>query len=432
MTTLETIRKKPVDTNQEPTRVQRALNQFDFYGIEGSPQTHKVTFKDIIGLPLRERLGKVRQALYPRTTPAGQINFDKVDTGVDFQQVVSRKRWILGKFYPDIALVEENLLPNLCALVDSLEKVIGGLDETMQKLIALRLASFLYIFGIYLHPSADGNGQTFQCAALSYLHQFNPDLRQRYFPIKYSNLYLPMPHYFPRPSDTIAEINLPTLNLNKDHPHFLTHERLLDALRRESEILRIDFNRENGTLAKHDLRSIQLLLKIVNELVDIKDLPIAHINQISCVNPFNLDDDFRKAVSAYFLKDGFNKTIVENTINRKKTKAGVAAYYLSLLLQPNTAGRDLLVSYVLGTDAKEIIDQNPDLQRVWGVVQKELRHLEEGMQIILDDDFISSEKALVTQRTTALVYQPIAEELEKRGLTHKIFSRISRNFEGQS
>ena len=101
-------------------------------------------------------------------------------------------------------------------------------------------------------------------------------------------------------------------------------------------------------------------------------------------------------------------------------------------MQPNTAGRDLLVSYVLGTDAKEIIDQNPDLQRVWEVVQKELRHLEEGMQIILDDDFISSEKALVTQRTTALVYQPIAEELEKRDLTYKIFSRISRNFEGQS
>jgi hypothetical protein len=82
--------------------------------------------------------------------------------------------------------VPEKLFPDYVKLIDTLDTYMQHMDKSQQPEAAIRLAAIIYGIGIPLHLFSDGNGQTLRLVALSYIHEYVPELRNRYFQVRQS------------------------------------------------------------------------------------------------------------------------------------------------------------------------------------------------------------------------------------------------------
>lgn len=75
----------------------------------------------------------------------------------------------------------EAIYPNFVKIVDTLDSFIQDLPKEQQSESSIRLAAIIYGIGIPLHLFKDGNGQTLRLVALSYIHEYSPELKGKYF-----------------------------------------------------------------------------------------------------------------------------------------------------------------------------------------------------------------------------------------------------------
>jgi hypothetical protein len=166
---------RPVNPNNENSRAQRAIQQHEFY------TTEKNGLKATFGKSVVERYFQIRDALFPPDTYKWMHR-----VGVRPAMLVSRSIDMGGEDYPHLNELSEELLPNFFKLVDEYHDELQRIGEDSREQLVMRFAAALYVIGITLHASIDGNGQTYQCLVLSYIHEFLPQYRNNFFPLKYS------------------------------------------------------------------------------------------------------------------------------------------------------------------------------------------------------------------------------------------------------
>lgn len=88
------------------------------------------------------------------------------------------------KEYPNPQLVNDLYRPALARFTDGIEANLANDPQRSEK--GFRLAAVNYVLGILMHPSLDGNGQTFRLLALSYIHEHCQEFADNYLPVKYT------------------------------------------------------------------------------------------------------------------------------------------------------------------------------------------------------------------------------------------------------
>ncbi|MFZ1721263.1 MAG: hypothetical protein WAU07_02040 [Microgenomates group bacterium] len=153
-----------VDTNSPEIRAIRGERQFLLEN-----QLHE--FK---GLSYVDRFFKVRDTLFEgmRTTKGSSLN------------TFTSEYDILGRVSRELAATV--YLPAFVQYIDAKEIEIANLDGDEKEKSGFRLATLVYLLGLTIHQSADGNTQGSNIIALSYLRQFCPEYTDKFFPIKYS------------------------------------------------------------------------------------------------------------------------------------------------------------------------------------------------------------------------------------------------------
>lgn len=79
--------------------------------------------------------------------------------------------------------LSHHLFPTYVKLIDELLTQFE-VQKPLAPDIAKRFAAVVYVFGILLHPFAEGNGRTLRMTVLSYLQELCPDFETAVFPIK--------------------------------------------------------------------------------------------------------------------------------------------------------------------------------------------------------------------------------------------------------
>ncbi len=154
------------DLNENQNRAIRGERQFEFEN----------NLDKLEGEPIGERFLTIRQALFKDVLVEGGLRMD---------QLISEKA---PPTYPDRNLLAESLLPNYYKLVDDLHDQISSEENPQQKAeMGKRLAVLTYFVGVTLHQAPDGNGQTNKLISLSYIHEFCPQYKENFFPVKYDD-----------------------------------------------------------------------------------------------------------------------------------------------------------------------------------------------------------------------------------------------------
>lgn len=157
-----------VDPDTDFSRLKRAFNQFE---CENS------FLKNAPSYSLQERLTQIREFVFK--------DFANV-WGQDKKKIVALG-YAAG--WPNKDLVYNHYWPDFHKKIDALNQEIATLPSSKKELVALRLSVLVYFFGVLLHPSVDGNGQSFRILALSYIREHSKQYARSFFPIKYIQDY---------------------------------------------------------------------------------------------------------------------------------------------------------------------------------------------------------------------------------------------------
>jgi hypothetical protein len=157
-----------IDPDTDLSRLRRAFNQFD---------GENLFLKKSASYSLQERLLKIREFVFK-----------------DFTNVWGQdKKKIIAEGYthgwPDKNLIYNHYWPDFQKKIDTLNNEIATLPPSKKEVVALRLSVLVYFLGIILHPSVDGNGQSFRILALSYIREHSKQYANSFFPIKYVQDY---------------------------------------------------------------------------------------------------------------------------------------------------------------------------------------------------------------------------------------------------
>lgn len=150
------------DTNSLLQRYVRGVDQYKF---------EKKSLPTLNGANWKERWTTIRNALFKQHNQENLIS-------------LTTPRETEIKDYPNPKLVDELYRPALERFTDGVEANLP--NEAQQSEKGFRLAVVNYVLGILMHPSLDGNGQTFRLLALSYIHEHCPEFSDKYLPIKYT------------------------------------------------------------------------------------------------------------------------------------------------------------------------------------------------------------------------------------------------------
>jgi hypothetical protein len=154
-----------IDYESSDSRSIRAFNQAEFE-LEG--------LEKLEGKSLAERFFTVRDAI---------LGSFRDIRGESVSQLV-RDGDVKG--YPQSESVPY-LIGDLYRFVDLEHSRISLItDPAIRSQEGYRLAQISYLFGIEIHQAADANGQTNKLISLSYIHEFCPEYRDNFIPIKYT------------------------------------------------------------------------------------------------------------------------------------------------------------------------------------------------------------------------------------------------------
>jgi len=163
-----TQNEQRIDPDTDFSRLKRAFNQF------GGEQ---LFLENAPSYSLQERLIQIRSFIFK-----------------DFPNVWGQKREEIiaqgyTKGWPDKDLLADYYWPDFCKKIDILNKELCTVSPSERESASLRISVLVYFFGILLHPSVDGNGQSFRILALSYIRQHSEQYSGSFFPIKYIQDY---------------------------------------------------------------------------------------------------------------------------------------------------------------------------------------------------------------------------------------------------
>lgn len=200
------IIRAQVDTNSNAIRNKRGERQYTF----------EKNLSKLYGTSIMERFFTIRDYLYEGWL---SLNGWKLDMLITDGQAPN---------YPDRYSVATYYLPTFYRLIDDIyEKNLINISNYEEKQNSgFRLSVITYVINILIHQSADGNGQTSKLMSLSYIHEFVPELRNNFFPIKYevssSNnpLYNPYDDIFSWFEKFDVESTLPPVIQNSDKKIF--------------------------------------------------------------------------------------------------------------------------------------------------------------------------------------------------------------------
>ncbi len=115
--------------------------------------------------------------------------------GEDYQRLLAEGRVLsdarvvgVGDSFSPYDEVAEAALDQYIPMVDSWHQSLKDIPDSEDKqAMVMRMGKAVYFGGMRIHPTKDGNRQTFIGMTLSYLHDLAPNLRDKFFPIKYGS-----------------------------------------------------------------------------------------------------------------------------------------------------------------------------------------------------------------------------------------------------
>lgn len=427
ITPSESSKPKELSTDAEIVRLQRCENQFKMYALVNVNETRaKVTIQSLEPLSAPERFLAIRDAIFP------EEQFPFIDEeGQKPAQLVSRQLENKDSWYPKMEAVGR-LLPKLFRLVDTCEDEIKKMTSRDQEKAIIRMVGVFHTLGIFLHPTANGNGQTFKLEMLSYLHQYIPNLRDKFIPLK-----LP---------DTISEKNANVLGIPIDDltdfevpgikPKNEKDAQLIELFNEISKVTDIvdaqtsAKDRDNYTYGRE--KAVYDLAKRYSEQLKMPELlenfkPIDWYKPLRVAGKEILPKIIRSKVGKEKVPDRTEKTLKSN-IRSQLEKRGYDQYALNTTLQGDTPkivrttavletlfdNVDSLETFILQNKKPE--ETLGDDKRSFAILQKTIQICEEkGEEYIkfLENTQISSKEAIMEQYNLALEYEPIAEVMDK-------------------
>lgn len=198
-----------IDPDTDLSRLQRAFNQF-----EGE----NAFLKNAPAYFLQERLVQIREFIFKDFTNVW---------GQDKEKIIA-EGYTAG--WPDKDLIYDHYWPDFCEKVDVLNKKLYTLPQSKRELSALKLSVLVYFFGIILHPSVDGNGQSFRILALSYIQEHSKQYARSFFPIKYTQDYGASIGIHPFTEQLIQSITEKLPLKNKEWNEGVIKEKILTTL----------------------------------------------------------------------------------------------------------------------------------------------------------------------------------------------------------
>lgn len=258
-----------VDTDLPKNRLKRAINHYQF-----EQTVLPVTF----GLTFKERFLLIRASLFK--------GFSNI-SGEDYKKLLSE-----GKVLSDSrAQIEDEFMPSNEAAEVAIEGYMATIDSWYQDIQALpegrdkkeaafRMLAALFVIGVLIHPTRDGNGQTFKGVTLSYLHDLLPEMRDYFIPIKYtSDTHKPtheMAISFMGGGMLAMENDLTAGAVPKIEPKSDKDRRIMQGIEQANEIQRTPFL-ESETLQEYDKKTEAALSSHILELA--RELNMPHITE---------------------------------------------------------------------------------------------------------------------------------------------------------
>jgi hypothetical protein len=156
-----------VNTDTEQSRLKRAINQHAFEK-NGLSQTHGKTF--------RERFFAIRQAIF---RDFANVQGEDVSRLAREGKIISdnRKKIEVSDQFVPLTDSAEDAMTMIEAKIDEWYQRIKSENidkDTMQEMVQ-RFLSVLYVAGVTIQPTTDGNKQTFKVLVSSYMHDLLPE-----------------------------------------------------------------------------------------------------------------------------------------------------------------------------------------------------------------------------------------------------------------
>lgn len=157
-----------IDPDSDRSRMIRAFNQFD-----GEPGLFSMS----TDTAPQDRLIRIRELIFRKLSNVWGRDPKEIIAGDSVTD------------WPDKRLVREILWPAFELLMIKSDNIVTTTPDAEKETAALRLSVLAYFFGILLHPSIDGNGQSFRLLALTYLRKHSTRFSHALLPIKYVQDY---------------------------------------------------------------------------------------------------------------------------------------------------------------------------------------------------------------------------------------------------
>lgn len=407
-------------TDDDSARMQRARNQFDFYGlINDNPA---LSIRHLYGKSLETRLLVARLAMFPP---------DQFPTmGDEHGELITRKTLENMEVYPPIECVLEHF-PTFVQIIDGLYKEILSIeDESARSQAGIHLASSIFALGILFHPSVDGNGIAFKLTALSYIQELVPDLSDRYFPLKYESvmpegfdIYTKLPDTFRsiipdaiewkdnrdlQASQIAFEIRQLRKSFLKDSP---SPSRQIDRFRLDLAIFK---KIQEIAAIFPDESIIEKLREKCSEVWNLRSIENLSPDEvgISLDVPRNLHRESLKVISELLKSRGYEQAQVSRDILTSLPLREQTGYAIGRIFRDEESVNSLR-EYILAGAPQS--DTKPGNNNCLLALVRAISDIEKSIGTILSNGEISSKEAIINQR---VVLMSLKEEWD--GLLERI------------
>jgi hypothetical protein len=374
--------QEEVSLDDEHIRIRRAIHQHEFYFDSTKPNYIAKTY----GHPVTQRWSEVREAIIPPD------EFPLI-TGqeANSQSIMTRSIDNGAEDYPDLRLTAKELFPNLCKTIDECEDTIETFSASEKAEAGRRLATVLLVLGITIHPSIDGNGQTFKCLTLSYLHQLDPSLRDNFFPIKYSQLLMKQDRDLTlRFKGIIADLDLPDIPAQSEED-----QKIVDFME--------ELNNLRYANMTSEVRNEKMATFFAEQASVLQQIGIQEVTRNEEWKNFDLEP-VSNALGRYLIKKGYNRLLVIKLVHGFGHKNDNTTYALQVILKE--PDRKYLRQYIETGHVELPVDLDKDSQKIWETLLDIFAKQETDMIDLLSRN---NGDEIQKQYAGALNYAPIAE-----------------------
>lgn len=289
-----------VDTNTEQSRLKRAVNQYEFEN-NGLAQTHGKKFK--------ERFFAIRQAIFR--------DFANVQ-GEDVSRL-AREGKIISDNRKKIE-ISDQFVPLTDAAEEAMSMIESKIDEWYQRIKSMniekdkiqemvqRFLSVLYVAGVTIQPTTDGNKQTFKVLVSSYMHDLLPETADLYPPMQQTDADhsqdKDMGITFVGGALAHPDLDLTTIPVPPFEPNEEDEVSVLSALAlaNKTNKMQISSNASDADFDQLEKKKAQIIFKIAQALAHETKSKIFDRVQREAVIPSSAKGCLQQAALEYFIK----------------------------------------------------------------------------------------------------------------------------------